>query len=77
MKKIIISLCFLGSVAMMNGCTSTEVGTATGAAAGAGLGYAVGGGWGAAIGGGAGALIGNQIGRDQDRRAYYRSGYYY
>ncbi|KTD03825.1 hypothetical protein Lgee_0482 [Legionella geestiana] len=59
---------------LMTGCTNTQVGTATGAAAGAGLGYAVSGGSGAGalIGAGAGALIGNQIGRNQDRRYYRR-----
>ena len=76
MKKLITTFCLLGAITL-GGCTSTEVGTATGAAAGAGLGYAVGGGWGSALGAGAGALIGNQIGQSQDRRNYYRSGYYY
>lgn len=76
MKNTWMSLGFIAMFALLGGCTSTQVGTTTGAAAGAGLGYAVGGGWGSVIGAGAGGLIGNQIGQDQDRRAYYRRGYY-
>jgi hypothetical protein len=76
MKKSVRAVCFAGLTTLMVGCTSTEVGTATGGAAGAGLGYAVGGGWGAALGAGAGALIGNQIGRQvDDNRYHHRHGY--
>jgi outer membrane lipoprotein SlyB len=80
MKKIMTGLLGVSaSSLLLVGCTNTEVGTGVGAAAGAGIGYAVSGGSGvgAVIGAGAGALIGNAIGRDQDRRAYYRRGYYY
>jgi len=80
MKKAIATVFLLGlSTSMIVGCTNTEVGTTTGAAAGAGLGYVVSGGsaLGTVIGAGAGGLIGNSIGRDQDRRDYYRNGYYY
>ena len=79
MKKITTTLFFLGvSATFLGGCTNTEVGTTAGAAAGAGIGYAVTGGdaLGTVIGAGAGALIGNSIGQDQDRREYYRRGYY-
>jgi uncharacterized protein YcfJ len=81
MKKIIATVFCIGvSATALVGCTNTEVGTTTGAAAGAGLGYAVSGGsaLGTVIGAGAGGLIGNAIGRDQDRREYYyRNGDYY
>jgi outer membrane lipoprotein SlyB len=76
MKNTWLSLGFITFAGLLGGCTSTQVGTTTGAAAGAGLGYAVGGGWGSVIGGGAGALIGNQIGQSQDRINYYQRNYY-
>lgn len=80
MKKIIATVfCLSVSATGLVGCTNTEVGTTAGAAAGAGIGYAVSGGSavGTLIGAGAGGLIGNSIGQDQDRRNYYRDGYYY
>ncbi|HHT0594624.1 TPA: glycine zipper domain-containing protein [Legionella anisa] len=79
MKKIIAPLLFAGlSALMLGGCTGAQVGSAAGGAAGAGIGYAATGGSavGTIIGAGAGALVGNAIGREQDRRYYYRSGYY-
>jgi hypothetical protein len=66
MKKIITAVFCVGVGAIgLTGCTSTQVGTTTGAAAGAGLGYAVSGGnaVGTVIGAGTGALIGNAIGQ--------------
>lgn len=78
MKKLLTPMCGLVfAIGMLTGCTATQVGTATGAAAGAGVGYAVtgGSGAGALIGAGAGSLVGYSIGRDQERRRYYR--YYY
>ncbi len=80
MNKTIAAVFFLSvSSTMLMGCTGTEVGTATGAAAGAGIGYAVSGGdaLGTAVGAGAGGLIGYQVGREQDRRRYWRHGRYY
>lgn len=79
MKKLLTPVLGLVlSTGILIGCTATQVGTTTGAAAGAGLGYAVSGGSGAGaiVGAGAGSLLGYTIGRDQDRRRYYR-GYYY
>lgn len=80
MNKLATSLFVIGlSASALVGCTNTEVGTTTGAAAGAGLGYAVSGGnvLGTTIGAGTGAIVGNTIGADQDRRAYYGYPYYY
>lgn len=78
MKKIIALLFFLSSSLLMISCTATEVGTATGAAAGAGIGYAVSDdAGGAAVGSAAGALVGYHVGREHDRRRYYRGRYYY
>ncbi len=46
MKKISFITCCICITSLMTiGCTNTQVGTTTGAAAGAGLGYAVGQGW--------------------------------
>ena len=79
MKKIITAVFCLGvGTAGLVGCTNTEVGTTTGAAAGAGLGYAVSGGsaFGTVLGAGTGALLGNAIGQQQDNN-YYRNAYSY
>ena len=77
MKKFIIPLFFMSLITItLNGCTPTQVGTTTGAAAGTGIGYAVSGGSaaGSIIGAGAGALVGYGIGRSQERQYRY---YYY
>lgn len=78
MKKIITAVFCLGVGATgLVGCTNTEVGTTTGAAAGAGLGYAVSGGsaGGTLLGAGTGALLGYAVGQSQDNY-YYRNAYY-
>jgi len=73
MKIISTSMIILGAALVLGGCTTTQVGTTTGAAAGAGLGYAVSGGSGVgtAIGAGTGAVIGHQIGQSQEPDYYH------
>jgi hypothetical protein len=67
MKKIIVALALIGTLAS---CTTTEKGTAIGAASGALIGGAVTGRWGgAAVGAVAGGAIGYLIGRSE-RRGY-------
>ena len=73
MKSKSIKFYFLGVSAMtLVACTTTQVDTSVGTAAGAGVGYAIGGGTGALIGAGAGALVGYEVGKNQEKKRYYR-----
>ncbi len=81
---ILIALCFVASSAFV-GCSPTQKGAATGAAAGAGIGALVAGdgnrGTGALIGGAVGGLGGAAIGSNQEKKQqqYYgpQPGYRY
>lgn len=75
MKKIMLIAALVGTLAS---CTSTEKGTAIGAASGAVIGGAVTNSWGgAAVGAVGGGLIGAAIGESQKRNGYcvYRDRY--
>ncbi|KKX27688.1 YMGG-like glycine zipper-containing protein [Rhizobium sp. LC145] len=75
MKKFLLACALIGTLAS---CTSTEKGTAIGAASGAVIGGAVTDSWGgAAVGAVAGGLVGAAIGESEKRRGYcvYRDRY--
>ncbi|OHV82210.1 YMGG-like glycine zipper-containing protein [Rhizobium sp. LCM 4573] len=75
MKKFLLACALIGTLAS---CTSTEKGTAIGAASGAIIGGAVTDSWGgAAVGAVAGGLVGAAIGESEKRRGYcvYRDRY--
>lgn len=75
MKKILAAAALVG---MLASCTTTEKGTAIGAASGAVIGGAVSNSWaGAAVGAVGGGLVGAAIGESQKHKGYcvYRDRY--